>query len=46
MLKVAIVILILMKKKVMHLIFVSKYFGLVKKASQLIRIYLKFFSFY
>ena len=46
-LKVTIVILlVLIKEKYMHLVFVFKHFFLVKKAFQLISIYLKFFSFF
>ena len=43
-LKVTIVILlIILIKKIMHLVFVSKHFFPVKNASHLISIYLKFF---
>ena len=44
-LKVTVVILILVKK-VTHLVFVLKQISLAKKACQLISMYLKFFSFY
>ena len=43
-LKVTMVILLILKKKFVYLFLVSKHFFMVKKAYQLISIYLKFFS--